>query len=496
MKHKIKIVILMATLIFTFLIVSSVMAETIQWNDNSAKTSESTEWANWKTRWKTVKNDYEQICLTPGKTEAQLNFAWYSKKDNQAKVRISTSKDMKNPISYKGKSSKYKKLMGTTYYTNKTTANKLKNNTVYYYQYYKDGAWSKSYQYVTRDPESFSLLYVGDPQIGASVGQIIIDTDIILTGAAAARNDAYSWNTTLKSALKRTPNLSFIISAGDQINNVVSDGSAKNNLQQEMEYAGFLSPKIMKSVPIATTIGNHDFQTANYKKHFNNPNSFTEETSAVEAGNGYYYSYGKALFIVLDTNNYNCADHAALLKQAVDANPEAIWRIVTFHHDIYGSGSKHSDSQGMILRTQLTKLMDQYDIDVVLQGHDHTYSRSYQLKGDGRSHTFYDASIDLTDSVVKKEFLKQNRCYTIVDKSSGTVTDPKGVLYMEANSSTGSKFYALASTKYDYIAAKSQTHRPTYSIIDITDAEFTINTYDVSSGNKIDESYTIRKSIK
>ncbi len=57
-----------------------------------------------------------------------------------------------------------------------------------------------------------------------------------------------------------------------------------------------------------------------------------------------------------------------------------------FHQDIYGSGYDHSDSDGMVLRTQLTPLMDKYDIDVVLQGHDHTYSRTYQLQSDGQAH--------------------------------------------------------------------------------------------------------------
>ena len=50
--------------------------------------------------------------------------------------------------------------------------------------------------------------------------------------------------------------------------------------------------------------------------------------------------------------------------------------------------------------TQLTPLMDKYKIDVVMQGHDHTYSRTFQLEGDGKDHTSYstygyNGSIDL-----------------------------------------------------------------------------------------------------
>lgn len=56
------------------------------------------------------------------------------------------------------------------------------------------------------------------------------------------------------------------------------------------------------------------------------------------------------------------------------------------HQDIYGSGLDHSDSDGILLRTQLTPIYDDNKIDVVLQGHDHTYARTYQLSSDGRQH--------------------------------------------------------------------------------------------------------------
>ena len=68
--------------------------------------------------------------------------------------------------------------------------------------------------------------------------------------------------------------------------------------------------------------------------------------------------------------------------------------MVTIHQDIYGSGLDHSDTDGMILRTQLTPVFDANDIDVVLQGHDHTYSRSKMLYGDGQTHGKYEFSLN------------------------------------------------------------------------------------------------------
>lgn len=89
---------------------------------------------------------------------------------------------------------------------------------------------------------------------------------------------------------------------------------------------------------------------------------------------------------MINANNYNAADHEALIKKAIKAHPDTKWRIVVMHQDIYGSGKDHSDSDGILLRTQLTPIYDANKIDVVLQGHDHTYARTYQISGDGKQH--------------------------------------------------------------------------------------------------------------
>ena len=492
-------------------------AATEHWNDNSGKKAISDEWSQWKTKWETIKTDYEKVSMVPGADATKLNYAWYSKKADEAKVRISTNVDMsktteadgsntysENYKEFTGTSKEYKKIDDVTYYANKVTITELKENTTYYYQCLVDGKWTSVKKFKTGDTSNFSFLYVGDPQIGASKGQTPTESSEAQSADIAARNDAFSWNKTLTAAISEHSDVDFIVSAGDQINNTGDDNG------QEREYAGFLSADVLSNVPVAPTIGNHDSKFANYQIHFNVPNAHTEEQNATPAGNDYYYTYGDVLFIVLNTNNYNCADHEALIKKAQQAAPNAKWKIVTFHHDIYGSGYDHSDSDGIVLRTQLTTLLDKYDIDVVLQGHDHTYSRSYMLTSDGNTHTAYtkdnvkDEYLNVKDGKTddsaalssKQEYLNQNLCYKIVDKTQGTINNPEGVLYMEANSATGSKYYNLISTQQDYIAERSQTWTPTYSVVNVTSDSFTINTYDVNTGDKIDNSFTITKKAE
>lgn len=492
-------------------------AATEHWNDNSGKKAISDEWSQWKTKWETIKTDYEKVSMVPGADATKMNYAWYSKTADEAKIRISTNVDMsktteadgsntysENYKEFTGTSKEYKKIDDVTYYANKVTITELKENTTYYYQCLVDGKWTSVKKFKTGDTSNFSFLYVGDPQIGASKGQTPTESSEAQSADIAARNDAFSWNKTLTAAISEHSDVDFIVSAGDQINNTGDDNG------QEREYAGFLSADVLSNVPVAPTIGNHDSKFANYQNHFNVPNAYTEEQNATPAGNDYYYTYGDVLFIVLNTNNYNCADHEALIKKAEQAAPNAKWKIVTFHHDIYGSGYDHSDSDGIVLRTQLTTLLDKYDIDVVLQGHDHTYSRSYMLTSDGNTHTAYtkdnvkDEYLNVKDGKTddsaalssKQEYLNQNLCYKIVDKTQGTINNPEGVLYMEANSATGSKYYNLISTQQDYIAERSQTWTPTYSVVNVTSDSFTINTYDVNTGDKIDNSFTITKKAE
>jgi 3',5'-cyclic AMP phosphodiesterase CpdA len=496
---------------------STVMADTAHWNDASltpdatiaTSLGDHTDWEKWKAGWNTISSNFEQVSLAPGSDETQMNFGWYSKVPaTRAKVRIATDPDMNDAHICQGSSKTGTVIAGITYYANKVAVKDLKPNTSYWYQVLLDGKWQAAQSFKTADPEDFCFMYVGDPQIGASKNQTSSSGDK-QDGELATRNDAFNWHKTLSAALSQHPEIDFLVSPGDQINEPAEDQSAAKLTLQEQQYAGYLSAKVLRSLPEATCIGNHDSMTDGYHNHFYTPNPYLEEATPTKAGHGYYYKYGNALFIVINANNYNAADHKALIEKAVKACPQAKWRVVVMHQDIYGSGLDHSDSDGILLRTQLTPIYDANHIDVVLQGHDHTYARTYQLSSDGRQHPDTDLAsykaagqqgqqhsiLDaaLKNAAAKQQYVSQNLCYTIADMQQGTLHNPKGVFYMTANSATGSKFYNLIPQQQDYIAARSQSWRPTYSVIHITKDKFSIGTYDVMTGAAIDETYSIIK---
>ena len=496
------------------------LAATVHYNDGST-VGGSAEWTAWTEEWNTVATDYTQVSLTPGEDETELNFAWYSLDNGSAATPVVHFGTDRNSLqSYTGTAGDVDTSLtdGVAYHYNHVTVTGLEPNTTYYYTVEKNGVQTEVETYETQSFDTVKMLYVGDPQIGASKGQpqggetLAAESGVANT---AARNDSFGWNRTLEAALAQDPDVSFIISAGDQVNKT---GQAK-----EEEYAGYLSPDVLAGLPVATTIGNHDSLNADYMYHFNNPNA--TEYGATQAGGDYYYSYGNGLFIVLNTNNYNVAEHEQAIQEAIASDPNAAWRIVTIHQDIYGSGLDHSDTDGMILRTQLTPIFDEYDIDVVLQGHDHTYSRSKLLYGDGQTHGAYEFQLnadgsdydwdhaydinastqiplypedgDTAGQALLNDFQADNHCYTIETTVGNTVVDPNGTLYMTANSASGSKYYELISAQQDYIAERSQNWLPSWSVITLSEDSFSIDTYQLTADGqteKIDETFTIRKT--
>lgn len=407
--------------------------------------------------------DSSRIILTPGKTAKDLGFAWYSQKKGEPAVKIGKKEDLSDAQEFKGTATEINRSNQKNTYkaSNKVTVEGLfEENTTYYYSYtddVKNPNWSEVQSYTTKKTTNFQTILVGDPQIGASGSQGQGTADDINIAV-----DTFNWNKTLEQAKITASNASFILSAGDQIDYAGTDSSDGKNVR-ESEYAGFTYPALLRMLPLATTIGNHESKGTDYKYHYNNPNS-EDGLGSTNSGSDYYFSYGNVLFISLNSNNRNTVEHRELLKKAVESNPDAKWKVVMFHHDIYGSGQPHSDTDGANLRALFAPLMDEFGIDMCLTGHDHSYARSY-LMADG-------TAIQYDDSVA---------------------INPEGTLYIAAGSASGSKFYKLATTKQYYIAERSNTQIPTFSTIDFSDESIVIKTYDYN-GNKYADDYTLYKT--
>ena len=485
-------------------------------------------YSNWMTKWNsTISKDREQISLSPGSDNSSVNFAWYTKKSaGVQKLKIAENKRLTNAKVYEAEQTKaVTDKDETEYVSNKVTATDLKANTNYYYSYQKDGQWTAPEKYTTDNGSKFSFIFVGDPQIGSSNELKGAATEEFYNAqSAAVANDAFNWNTTLNQAMEKTGNkASFVLSSGDQIQSTKKKSPNKAAWGSEIEYSGYLSPDVLKNLPVATTVGNHDADNANYTYHFNTANA-SELGSNGKVGGDYWFKHDNALFIMLNTQDTNVEEHRQFIEQTVAANKDCKWRIVTLHQDIYGSAEHSNEPEITNLRYQLAPIFEDNKVDVVLTGHDHAYSRTQILKGGHKTTEYTDDEFDPMldedmdagenpDTVyTAKENIKAdttdpsqkaylNYLNQVMDKDAiqqvtkkgTTVFNPTGILYMTAGSSSGSKYYDLVPRQQSYIANRWQQDVPTYSVIDITDTTFTINTYRTDTEEKIDETFSIAK---
>ena len=390
---------------------------------------------NTQKRWIDIQSDDTVISLAPGKNESEMNFSWLSSiSDREASFIYGEKSDLSGGIT--AEVSQSKTLTGKN--VNRVTLTGLEEGKTYYYSYTENGVWSEAESFTVQNHENFKAVFVSDSQIGRS-GDATLDEILI--------RDTAGWNHTVETALDTVKDCAFIMSAGDQVEHGYSI----------KQYKAFLSPEKLRNVPVASAIGNHDFYLPLYSYYFNNPNQ-VKETFASPAGYGYYYTYGSALFIVLNSNDTSLTDTNRIIKKAVKENPDAKWRIVMMHHSPYSANIAEGEFSWH--RLMFSPIFDNYEIDLVLSGHDHFYSRSLPL--------------------------------------CGGVSDENGTVYVQASSASGSNFDNIdaENVNLNAIANFLRENVSTYTSLEFGDRNIRITTYRTDTNEIVDSSSVANHSYK
>jgi 3',5'-cyclic AMP phosphodiesterase CpdA len=119
----------------------------------------------------------------------------------------------------------------------------------------------------------------------------------------------------------------------------------------------------------------------------------TGEAGGIASNNEafYSYNYGNVHFVSLDsygweTGNSRLYDttgpQVTWLKRDLAAN-KLKWSVAYFHHPPYTKGSHNSDVETELIkiRQNLVRILERYKVDLVLNGHSHSYERSYLING-------------------------------------------------------------------------------------------------------------------
>jgi len=507
------------------------------WNDREEIEETKEEWNVFKEQWKKNRINFERMSVFVGDDESKINFSWYSRDQYTPMIRISKNKDMSDAQIFEGKSeiqiekmeatkennnndniddlededdneevidgdTKYKidkkfKIARKKYYTNRVTVKNIERNSIYYYQRYYRGKWESAIKYKTYDDKNFKFIFVGDPQIGGGHGRYkdFPKYRSKTTDDDGNRNDAFNWNRVIERAFEFAENPSVLLSAGDQADDMGGYGGVAN---QESQYSAFLYPKKLKQIVMATSVGNHEALTNGFGRHFYTPNPLKDSSYIKKSGlsykgmdwytgYNYFFKYNNVLVVVLETNQNTESDYNKIVRNAIMKYPETDWRIALFHHDIFGAGFSHSQSDARDIRGTIFNVLSKYAFDLVINGHDHVYtSTKFVSYADNNKDVNSPNNYNVDDKV----------------KTNEVIENPKGTFFITANCSSGSKymyFHNDASLYDNYIYQKAQTNTTSFGLLDFTQnngkARLTINTYDVESYEVIDGAFIFEKDI-
>ena len=265
----------------------------------------------------------------------------------------------------------------------------------------------------------------------------------------------------------------FILHTGDVVENSKYESEWTDMLHSNFNY--------LSKIPMMAISGNHETTYLNGAfetyKHFHNK---IPQQQSTELGYFYSFVYGNTKFIMLNTNdlqdNQLKPEQYNWLVEELENNT-SLWTIVAMHNPMYSVGKWGSDSSrnqiALALRKQLNGLFARYGVDLVLQGHDHTISRTYPINEEGQ--------------VCVEELKNLNG----IDYS----VNPSGVIYVMNGPAGGTENTPFDTYESNYYSYARASYKSSWADIQIDGNTLTITVqYATSSGVYTYKQWGIQKS--
>ncbi len=292
---------------------------------------------------------------------------------------------------------------------------------------------SDVYRFKTKsvNPSEFSFLLLADPQENSSLGYMAYSHSIM----------------TVMDEINQTPD--FMMFVGDIVNDA--------DIRSEWNYFFTYSSPFIYNIPIMATVGNHDvgrvtdtrMTNLEFDGYFNLPNNgptykpfsdISEDLRPTDFDNGktYSFDYDNTHFIAINSETLCDGTTACSLKDAANVEilkqwlvddlttNEMKWTIVFLHRGPY---TLSYDT--IMIREELVPIFEQFDVDLVVSGHDHQYSRSIYNEGSMIPFNRSDDYLKGTQSLITSNE---------VDYHFNDYDTSIGVTYLVGNTS-GTKFY-------------------------------------------------------
>lgn len=163
----------------------------------------------------------------------------------------------------------------------------------------------------------------------------------------------------------------------------------------------------------------------------------------------YYIDYQGVRFVMLNGSE-KIEEQAQWLDRILSKNPQR-WTIVGIHQPVDSTTYKGRNNSS--LQTRLVPLFDKYSVDLVLQGHNHTYSRTHMIKN-----------------------------------AAKTKQGEKGTVYVISVS--GPKFYEVTTEKKE-LMAKIETGKQLFQVIHVDHDQLRYESFDATG--KLYDSFSLEK---
>ena len=328
-------------------------------------------------------------------------------------------------------------LTDVTEYSYKAKATDLEPNTDYYYQVGSEsGKVSETGTFKTsgKAGDPFKFVHYTDTQ-NAFWNENV-------------RNEAAFGANTLMNALETAGDADFVLHTGD----VVETAEVED---EWVDLFGQSQPYFMQTA-MAVASGNHDEYALEYGddpliEKFNEHVNVPAANNEIDGGSYYSFDYNGVHFVTLNTNDNKESEDNPEGKAIGEEQMEWIredvekarangaeWIVLNYHKPLY-SKSYHSlqDEDVQKVREELTALIDELDIDLALQGHDHVISRTHSLTHVPTEENFSNAEVEDVETFVG-------------DNGVEYMEDPDGTVYVLPN--TG------GTKEYDDVYSKGLDH--------------------------------------
>jgi acid phosphatase type 7 len=171
-----------------------------------------------------------------------------------------------------------------------------------------------------------------------------------------------TWGELLASAITKTsPDL--ILFTGDAVN--------FGQIQEDWDAFLEAGEPVLRQFPMIAAHGNHDTNSINFFSLLAMPGN--EQTFGLD--------YGPFHLTVLndspEDNTEITGKQRDFLAQDLAAHDADPWKLVMHHKPIYSAAGNHGSE--LILQNTWAPLYDQHHVDLVINGHDHDYERTYPM---------------------------------------------------------------------------------------------------------------------